>query len=131
MDLKTNFKDEVLQTGRTFREYDLVSSSGAVIQSNVHLVRKDTPQQVGDNYGAKEINELNTSVNDKLPSTYKPAWADVQSKPSSFPSTWDTVANKPTNLVTGTSVSQIYALTQAQYNALSTKNPTTLYIIVG
>lgn len=131
MALKTDFKDEILQEGQQHREYDLVSQNGSIIQTNVHLVRKDTPQQVGDNYGAKDINELNTEVNDKLPSTYKPNWNDVQSKPSTFPSTWATVANKPTNLVTGTGVLKIQSLTQSQYNALSTKDSTTLYIIVG
>lgn len=80
--LKTDFKDEILQQGKLNREYDLVKEDGTIIESKVHLVRKDTPLQVGDNYGAKEINELNSEVNDKLDSTYKPDWSEINNKPN-------------------------------------------------
>lgn len=96
MTLKTDFKDEILEDGKQYREFDLVSQTGDVIQTNVHLVRKDVPQQEGDNYGSKEINELNEEVNNKLSNTYVPTWSSITNKPSSYPSTWGSVSGKPT-----------------------------------
>lgn len=63
MPLRTNFKDEILAEGTEYRTYDIVDSGGSPVYENVHLVRKDTPQQKGDEYGAEEINVLNETVN--------------------------------------------------------------------
>lgn len=63
MPLKIDFKDEILEEDREYREYDLIDKKGTIIQSDIHLVRKDTPMQEGDDYGAKYINELNKEVN--------------------------------------------------------------------
>lgn len=63
MPLKTDFKDEILAEGTEYRVYDIVNSGGTPVYENIHLVRKDTPQQEGDDYGAEEINTLNETVN--------------------------------------------------------------------
>lgn len=65
MALKTDFKDEILQDGKSYRVYDIVNEEGGVVQADIHLVRKDTPQQVGSEYNAAQINELNNEVNGK------------------------------------------------------------------
>lgn len=61
-DLKTNYKDEVLQEGETYRKYNLMKGE-EVVQEGIHLVPVYSPQQEGDDYGAKDINELNKIVN--------------------------------------------------------------------
>ena len=61
-DLKTTYKDEVLQEGETHRTYN-IRKGEEVVQEGVYLERAYTPQQEGDNYGSKEINELNKIVN--------------------------------------------------------------------
>lgn len=61
-DLKTTYKDEVLQQGETYRKYNLVKGE-EVIQEGIHLVPAYTPKQPGDSYGAADINELNKIVN--------------------------------------------------------------------
>lgn len=62
MALKTDFKNEILANGKTYRDYDIVDSSGRTLQSNIHLVRKDVPSQVGDIFGAQEINNTNKMI---------------------------------------------------------------------
>lgn len=61
-DLKTNYKDEVLQEGESYRKYNLMKGE-EVVQEGIHLVPAYSPQQEGDDYGAKDINELNKIVN--------------------------------------------------------------------
>lgn len=61
-DLKTTYKDEVLQEGETYRKYNIVKDD-QVIQQGVHLEPAYTPKQPGDSYGALDINQLNTIVN--------------------------------------------------------------------
>lgn len=61
-DLKTTYKDEVLQEGEIYRTYNIMKGE-EVVQEGVHLERAYTPQQEGDDYGSKDINQLNEIVN--------------------------------------------------------------------
>lgn len=61
-DLKTDYKDEVLQEGQTHRTYNIKKGTETV-QAGVYLEPAYTPRQEGDDYGAKDINELNKIVN--------------------------------------------------------------------
>lgn len=61
-DLKTTYKDEVLQEGETYRKYNIMKDD-QVVQEGVHLEPAYTPKQPGDSYGAADINELNKIVN--------------------------------------------------------------------
>lgn len=93
MSLRTDFKDEVLE--KDYRVYDLVNDKGKVIKADVHLKCKDIPKQVGDAYGAKEVNELNFEVNGKNPVDWVFAWNDITNKPDTFPTSWAYIKNKP------------------------------------
>lgn len=63
--LKTDFRDEILPDGDSHRVYNIKKKgTNAIIESDVYLEKAYTPRQEGDEYGAREINELNTKVND-------------------------------------------------------------------
>lgn len=95
MTLKVDFKDEILADGKTHKEYDLVDDKGTVLETNLHLVRKDIPREVGSEYGAKEINNLNEEVNGKMDNIFRPDYKDITKKPTVFDTEWDKVSNKP------------------------------------
>lgn len=63
MSLKTNFKDEILQEGETYRRYNIKNQEGSTVYANVHLERADTPQQVGDEFGSGTLNTMTTILN--------------------------------------------------------------------
>lgn len=67
MTLKTNFKDEILKEGEKNRTYNIrKKSDGSIVQANVYLEKAYTPSQVGDTFGAKQINETNEQVNSNI-----------------------------------------------------------------
>lgn len=62
--LKTNYKNDILDTSEnTNRIFDLVDQNGQVVLANLSLVDKTVYSQVGDNFGANDINSTNTKVN--------------------------------------------------------------------
>ena len=61
--LRTDFKNEILPDGMAHRTYNVVSSTGETLFTNVHLEKAYVPIQVGDEYGEDEINQLDTIVN--------------------------------------------------------------------
>lgn len=63
MAFKTDYKDEI-PTGGT-RLYNIVTEDGTIVQSNVKLVRANTNEQEGDAFGAKEVNDIHSNLNDK------------------------------------------------------------------
>ena len=63
MTFKTDYKDEI-PTGGT-RLYNIVTEDGSIVQSNVKLVRANTNEQEGDAFGAKEVNDIHSNLNDK------------------------------------------------------------------
>lgn len=64
MSLKTNYKDDLLDTSKnTSRVYDVKDTSGTVLMSNVRLVDKTEYAQKGDNFGSADINAVTTELN--------------------------------------------------------------------
>lgn len=64
--LRTNYKDDILDTSvSASRRYNMTTNSDGTIS----LEDVSTYDQVGDNYGATDINKLNTSVNALIDST--------------------------------------------------------------
>lgn len=63
MSLKTDYKDEILRDEED-RRYNLVDENGRVVYSNIRLDKAYTPQQEGDKFSAKDINDTNKAVND-------------------------------------------------------------------
>lgn len=62
MSLKTDYKDEILRDGED-RRYNLVDENGRVVYSNIKLDKAYTPQQEGDEFNAKDVNNITKSVN--------------------------------------------------------------------
>lgn len=64
-DLRTNYKEDILSTAEQgTRKFNIVDSNGNVLYENVHLEDVSNYLQVGDEYGADEINEQNGAIND-------------------------------------------------------------------
>ena len=64
MSLKTDFKDEILQEGEEHRRYNIKrSDTNEVVENDVYLERADTPQQVGDDFSAGDLNQMTTILN--------------------------------------------------------------------
>ena len=57
--LRTNYKDDILDSGETRRRYELVENQ----DNTVSLVDVTSYQQNGDTFGAADINATNTAVN--------------------------------------------------------------------
>lgn len=73
-DLRTNFKDDILSTAEQgTRKFNIVDANGNVLYEGVHLEDISNYLQVGDEYGADEINEQNEAIknlsSDKLDKT--------------------------------------------------------------
>jgi hypothetical protein len=58
MSLKTTYKDDIIASGSS-RRYSQTSNSDGTIS----LVDKTSYQQKGDDFGAKDINEITTAIN--------------------------------------------------------------------
>ena len=70
-ELRTDFKDEILQEGETHRVYNIKrKGTDEVVESEVYLEKAYEALQEGDEFGAKDVNEihvrLNNLVNDNL-----------------------------------------------------------------
>lgn len=66
--LKTNFQDDIINTEVTDkRRYELINNS----DGTVSLDDKTTYTQIGSNYGAKEINETNDTINQLIDANEK------------------------------------------------------------
>lgn len=64
-ELKTDFKDEILQEGELHRVYNIKrKGTDEVVESEIYLEKAYDPQQEGDEFGAKYINETNRLLND-------------------------------------------------------------------
>lgn len=62
--LKTNYKNDVLDASKNIeRVYDIMSRDGNVLQSNVIFRDKSVYTQIGDEFGAGDINGTNEQVN--------------------------------------------------------------------
>lgn len=59
--LKNTFKDEIPKDGK--RKYGIVDSAGNYIYRDVQIVRTNTNTQDGDKYGAADVNEERTLLN--------------------------------------------------------------------
>nr|DAS58824.1 MAG TPA: hypothetical protein [Caudoviricetes sp.] len=66
MSLKTDYKDEILRDGED-RRYNLVDENGRVVYSNIKLDKAYTPQQEGDEFNAKDVNEIHGRLNGLAP----------------------------------------------------------------
>lgn len=66
MSLKTDYKDEILRDGED-RRYNLVNENGQVVYSNIKLEKAYTPQQEGDEFNAKDVNDITKSINQLSP----------------------------------------------------------------
>lgn len=64
MALKTNYKDDILDTSKnTNKVYTVVDETGAIIHRRVSLNEVTEYSQEGDTFGASDINATNTEVN--------------------------------------------------------------------
>ena len=67
-ELRTDFKDEILQEGETHRVYDIKrKGTDEIVESDIYLEKAYTPLQEGDNFGAKEVNEIHGRLNGLAP----------------------------------------------------------------
>ncbi len=67
-ELRTDFKDEILQEGEEHRVYNIKrKGTDEVVESEVYLEKAYTPQQEGDEFGAKDANEINGRLNGLAP----------------------------------------------------------------
>lgn len=110
MALKTDFKDEILSSSQPYRTYNIVDNNGETLYSNVRISKAYTPQQEGDEFGAKQINETNKAINDMIDLIY-PVGALFETTNSTFDpktslgGTWELIEkNNPTYTITGTKV---------------------------
>jgi len=63
-DLRTNYKDDILSTAEEgTRKFNIVDANGNALYEGVHLEDVSNYLQVGDEYGADEINEQNEAIN--------------------------------------------------------------------
>lgn len=67
-ELRTDFKDEILQEGEEHRVYNIKrKNTDEVVESDIYLEKAYTPSQEGDEFGAKEVNEINGRLNGLAP----------------------------------------------------------------
>lgn len=63
-DLKTDYKNDVLDTDvNTERTYNLVDANGNLIYKGIKIRETTVLATTGDDYGALQINEQNTKIN--------------------------------------------------------------------
>lgn len=63
--LKTDYKDDILNTDvNVNRKFNIVRSNGTLVEQNVELRETTAFKQVGDSFGAKDINETNEAIVD-------------------------------------------------------------------
>lgn len=63
-ELKTDFKDEILQEGETHRVYNIKrKGTDEVVESEVYLEKAYEALQEGDEFGAKDVNEIHVRLN--------------------------------------------------------------------
>ena len=63
-ELRTDFKDEILQEGETHRVYDIKrKGTDEIVESDIYLEKAYTPLQEGNEFGAKEVNEIHGRLN--------------------------------------------------------------------
>ena len=73
MALRTDYKDDILDTSvNEKRVYNLIDQSGNVVMSGLSLEDVTVYSQVGDEFGATEINEANSELNWKIPYNISP-----------------------------------------------------------
>lgn len=90
-DLKTNYTDDVLNTNKnTKRKYSMITNS----DGTVSLEDVTEYLQVGDDFGAYDVNSITTNVN---------------------------------SVITRLGGLSFVTMTQAQYNALASKDSNTIY----
>lgn len=82
MSLKTDYKDEILRDGED-RRYNLVDENGRVVYSNIKLDKAYTPQQEGDEFNAKDINEITKAINGMINLIY-PVGAQIYNASKDF-----------------------------------------------
>lgn len=62
--LRTDFKDEILQEGETHRVYNIKrKGTDEVVESEVYLEKAYEALQEGDEFGAKDVNEIHVRLN--------------------------------------------------------------------
>lgn len=67
-ELRTDFKDEILQEGETHRVYDIKrKGTDEIVESDIYLEKAYTPLQEGNEFGAKEVNEIHGRLNGLAP----------------------------------------------------------------
>ena len=67
-ELRTDFKDEILQEGEEHRIYNIKrKDTNEEVESKIYLEKAYTPLQEGDNFGAKEVNEIHCRLNGLAP----------------------------------------------------------------
>lgn len=67
-ELRTDFKDEILQEGETHRVYDIKrKGTDEIVESDIYLEKAYTAMQEGDEFGAKEVNEIHSRLNGLAP----------------------------------------------------------------
>lgn len=63
-ELRTDFKDEILQEGETHRVYNIKrKGTDEVVESEVYLEKAYEALQEGDEFGAKDVNEIHVRLN--------------------------------------------------------------------
>lgn len=67
MALPTNFRDDILKSGETKRKYKMINNPDGTISFD----DVTDYQQVGSDFGAKQVNDTNTAVNDLQPAADK------------------------------------------------------------
>ena len=67
-ELRTDFKDEILQEGEEHRIYSIKrKGTDEIVESDIYLEKAYTPSQEGDEFGAKEVNEIHGRLNGLAP----------------------------------------------------------------
>ena len=67
-ELRTDFKDEILQGGETHRVCDIKrKGTDEIVESDIYLEKAYTPLQEGNEFGAKEVNEIHGRLNRLAP----------------------------------------------------------------
>lgn len=127
MTLKTDYKDYQFQEGETLRKYQQISNDDGTIS-----FRDVTSyQQEGDRFSASDINSTNAKVNelDQTVGGIKTDVSGLQTDVSTLKSNTNTLQTSVSNITKRLNGLTFIALTQTEYNALSTKDANTIYFI--
>lgn len=127
MTLKTDYKDYQFQEGETLRKYQQISNDDGTIS-----FRDVTSyQQEGDRFSASDINSTNAKVNelDQTVGDIKTDVSGLQTDVSTLKSNTNTLQTSVSNINTRLNGLTFIALTQTEYDALSTKDNNTIYFI--